>query len=732
MKRGPARQLDGAESEWKYRGRAESEDAERQPISAPSGLAAQKDEGFQRFYRAVVSPTHVRVTAGGRIVPNNRGSSSPTPNWSANKTGFEGTFGQQRGQPEQNTFSLHQGPFSPYAAMYPPFIPGVNAPMTAGAHPYHIIPWHLGMNGGGNVPIAMATGNKMSPSNSALNKAKEGSRSDKQSESGVSDKASLPYGATSEQFDNGRPAFYNGHLMMAPGGQFYPFSMASPHAFPGTPFHMPMMGIRGMATNSAVQGETEVHNQPAESDNPTLTAKTNPEYPPPSKLPVSSIRPSDITKKHLDILRARLKYLEDQLSYNKHQIDERTVENDAQTVRQYIGQFERNLEAQISVEESHYPKFGQQNDLGEPTHLSGGMVSKPSTSGEVKPHSDNTPSSNSGQFSHSRSGDQRTGRDQTSSRFNAGINSTKSVSAFAGWKAPTNSSATSNQSNGKSRLPVGAAMAAPFQPRTEASTMTAGNSHLSQYLDGVHSGIGVNSHSMPAKEEYIGGEKADCHVFPGHGNQSTPYLVGYLPYGISPDLAKDTDYTYPRPLTEDELRARHMYWGKTPRHLQKGLPKFNGKDFFPPSPVKGRSSDETSSTTFSVDEMPLIGAGVEYGASAMKSSSDPFQGLGQSGQILNRNGPGHYTQSESLPRREQDSTENLTTTTNRTVPFGMRVGRSLDDQNGGSQETAPTSSDSHKDKSSSDETEEERELLFTGRRSMTKPGYVWASTTRTC
>jgi hypothetical protein len=154
-----------------------------------------------------------------------------------------------------------------------------------------------------------------------------------------------------------------------------------------------------------------------------------------------------------------------------------------------------------------------------------------------------------------------------------------------------------------------------------------------------------------------------------------------------------------------------MYWGRAPGHLQKGLPKFNGKDFYPPSPVKGCSCKETSSDDVGC-EVP-----------AANTTSDPFQALGKTGQILTRNGPGHSTQSEFLPRG-QDSAENLTNTTTRSMLSGMRIGRSLDELNGNSQETEPASSDSVKEKSSSDEAEDDRELIFTGRRTMSRPRYV--------
>ncbi|KAF5870549.1 uncharacterized protein Bfra_009937 [Botrytis fragariae] len=52
-------------------------DNQIQPHSAPTSVALHQAENFRRFYRAVVSPTHVRVTAGGRIVPNTRAMAPP-------------------------------------------------------------------------------------------------------------------------------------------------------------------------------------------------------------------------------------------------------------------------------------------------------------------------------------------------------------------------------------------------------------------------------------------------------------------------------------------------------------------------------------------------------------------------------------------------------------------------------------------------------------------------------
>ena len=50
---------------------------ERQPANAPSEPRAQKDEGFAKFLKKHSSPTHQRVTTGGRIVPMEQQPRSP-------------------------------------------------------------------------------------------------------------------------------------------------------------------------------------------------------------------------------------------------------------------------------------------------------------------------------------------------------------------------------------------------------------------------------------------------------------------------------------------------------------------------------------------------------------------------------------------------------------------------------------------------------------------------------
>ena len=74
--------------QWHLR-RRDTSNRSFEPHPAPSGIVSQQSENFKRFYRAVVSPTHVRVTAGGRIVPNTRATAPPQFNWNSEKCLFE-------------------------------------------------------------------------------------------------------------------------------------------------------------------------------------------------------------------------------------------------------------------------------------------------------------------------------------------------------------------------------------------------------------------------------------------------------------------------------------------------------------------------------------------------------------------------------------------------------------------------------------------------------------------
>jgi len=108
----------------------------------------------------------------------------------------------------------------------------------------------------------------------------------------------------------------------------------------------------------------------------------------------------------------------------------------------------------------------------------------------------------------------------------------------------------------------------------------------------------------------------------GDQNWGVPYLLGTLPKGVNPRTARDQDYVYNRELTEEERRARFLYWGKAPRFVSEGLPKFDGKHFYPPSPVKERS---ISPAQFQRSSLALSEYGSPNPRNALMAVTDPFR-----------------------------------------------------------------------------------------------------------
>ncbi|RAL67174.1 hypothetical protein DID88_007952 [Monilinia fructigena] len=111
-------------------------DNQIQPHSAPTSVALHQAENFRKFYRAVVSPTHVRVTAGGRIVPNTRAMAPPLfePNGDNNATG--GSQGSVIPVSTQGPPVFHPalpGPFLPPYGYLPQSV--ANMPVQHFGHP---------------------------------------------------------------------------------------------------------------------------------------------------------------------------------------------------------------------------------------------------------------------------------------------------------------------------------------------------------------------------------------------------------------------------------------------------------------------------------------------------------------------------------------------------------------------------------------------------------------------
>lgn len=642
-------------TDWKYRGRTGSEGVQGEPLSAPSGLSAQQSEGFQRFYKAVVSPTHVRVTAGGRIVPNTRGI-SPSAKLSKDKQSAEpepapttasAATGNLENKPRTPQPTLQPAPpiFPAAARMIPQFVPPVSfMPL---AYPYGVAA------GGYQLPHPALAATHHMHQTMAHAAAKDSVQTPiGASDGSVEEKNGGVKISPPDQFDFTRPFVYNGQWVL-PSPMAYPQPIHAPYMpmnWMGTP-GMPQAPLPGgmLPTGPAGVGGMPNHvgfQMPAMTLPQAMTAQAQSAMPQPYPTaqqppvpPVSSIRASEITRKQLDCLRSALKYYEDQLQYNRHQIDEKHIEHQANTVRVHIEQFERTLKSQLAAEEVMYPK-GEKNNEGSGSNGSrGGTASKSSASSENA--ANNGSDEGMKQYGGQRAKKQKIGINPSTKMPKCAFN----LASYQGGKIPSHAAlAQPFQPQAGSFYPIPQKIAAEDdefyqdhqQPLEEverrllaASTEYWGHTSSSflSNTDGAKSGGSEDAAASTAAPAAISQQPKNLKAWesgrPGHPD--VPYLVGTLPRGVNPRTAKDTDYVYHRELTEDEICARHLYWGKAPRSVTQGLPKFDGKHFYPPSPVKETAAlnpepeAKKESTTVGGD------AETDYGVKTPAAEmSDPF------------------------------------------------------------------------------------------------------------
>ncbi|KAL2159769.1 hypothetical protein VTH06DRAFT_1902 [Thermothelomyces fergusii] len=369
---------------------------------------------------------------------------------------------------------------------------------------------------------------------------------DKQSQA----KASLP-----------EPLYYNGQLIYPVGA--FPGSLGSPVV----PVHM--VGIpQGVAPQ--IPGN---YVQPPQPTQPG-SAATVPSYAPSSQSlsglppvvnhivpananfsgntapPISSIKPSDITKKQIASFKQSLKYHEDQLQYNRHQIDEKDMEQRIQIIKGHIQRFEQTLKTQLEYEEAHF-KATQGKNNGAPTQA--GIVVEENKA-RSQPHT-LTVQLGCGASDIKKESGEAVSQGMTSATYGAITNVDQGGKALHKNNVEPGPASISSKSNATG-LSSEAAAAPIFQPLGYDSTWT-----------------GSNNGAKP------------------QSSYGVPYLLGTLPKGVNPRTARDQDYVYKRPLTEEERRARFLYWGKAPKSAVRGLPKYDGKHFYPPSPIKDPSTE---------------------------------------------------------------------------------------------------------------------------------------------
>ncbi|PHH76262.1 hypothetical protein CDD80_1677 [Ophiocordyceps camponoti-rufipedis] len=678
------RQLDGTDAEWKYRGRIESEEDVAQPICGPAGPSAQKDEGFQRFYKSVVSPTHVRVTAGGRIVPNTRSSSSPSAKWSKDRAdaGHLGR-GAGREQPDQAPVPIPHPSFGGFPAMVPGFAPAMTPGMSV---PFHMMPWPLGVNMGGGFGMLHPQMAAMSAHMPGSVSSAASTKSDKHSETGTSENTGSVRISPPEHFDHGRPFFYNGQWMMPSGPAMMPLGMPSMAGFP-----MPLAGQAVVHPRYGMHPMMHLHTMRSD---PSLSSHAGPSpgvvpFAGAPHPPVSSIRHSEITKRQLENLRSHLRFIEDQLLYNKHQIDERVMEQQTQVLRHQIQLFEKNLEAQLTIEEGQNPHIDSNEESTGSDSSNDGLGSRSLTANDARTRNE----AQSFLTSRDDTPQARVARG-LAAQHSPGAPHTKPLPLKSALKKPR----TDENIRKTSSLPVSAALAPPFQPRADG---TAGPStaDFSLYASGPMAASDSSGGDTEAKED------VETLSF------GTGFQHGYGPRAPT----GSADYALGRDSTDDEPRTHGMYWANAPRSLPNRPAKFGGRALHSSSPVKGGSStsDAASSPVGQHFRAPLSNIGSGYNLSAAKADSDPLETCVRSFQKTHRS---QATQSEELPRIESPVTPTPASAKQTPRKGPSPAGRSYDDFRKALTGSSRASGCPVESKSSS-ESGDDSNLLFKGRKS---------------
>lgn len=619
--------------QWKYRGRTGSEVTSSDPLPAPTGLDKQSSEGFQRFFKAVVSPTHVRVTAGGRIVPNTRNSVSPTMKWDKERLPLD-----ERSSVEPTKETKLEPAFAPANTRMPhPMAapvyqhqPVVYQQMSMPIPVYH--PMHGPMQHGFTYPYGFAPLAAPAPNTPYLPLHNEeqriqgaglGARHNGAENDNRSRQAPIRI-SPPDQFDQNRPFYVNGQLVFPPAGlgtNLMP-QMVSNHYFtPGAmaagPQHDPRItAVNHPGSNMSMAAAPNVPPPQPYPAAPERNLAPQPMLPPAvqptgTMPPLSSIRPSEITKKQLEGLRNSLKYYIGQLQFNRHQIDEPWVFAQAQKVRDNIKQFEHNLHMQLRFEMEHYP-----NMEPTPRHITemGMPCNTPSRPPSIR-HAQASGSSHNGSIRsigppsgprHFQPGTGNRGYPKPN-RAAVGINSNKTDNSTAHIDALE--AAVIQRLSAPNATPEQKAMleaiTRPLNPKYDPKPPAAqqmssdGSSKDSSVQPGsIDEKKPTQGQAQPSREHQqrskeilqpgsgcLANGNMPCVGSASRNGSAFPYLVGNYPPGTDPWTYRGHDFVYARELTEAEKEARNVYWGKLPSKGN-GLPKFDGKDFYPASPVK--------------------------------------------------------------------------------------------------------------------------------------------------
>jgi hypothetical protein len=644
---------------WMLRKRSSS-DRSSQPFPAPSGFEAQKADNFRKFYAAVISPTHLRVTAGGRIVPNTRGLPHHPFAWNAEKQFFESTdraFGPELEQQKSwlpGTSASAADPYSPLGIVRPAVVDLFGPPLHLHSSTRSAAPTESDSLGAVTPDAIEEIGTEdIVPSN-------EGDATTVQGQIKISPPS---------QFDVFRPFFINGQpFYPAPPGIQVPTNLPILNMLgnlnPSCQSLLPPYGIVQSAPlqlpagNFGYPQQLTLDGQQMSQQIPLMQASN---FPPPFMVPqlhapvgqpfgtvpmmsVTSLADEPVAMhpqvivmvNQIQALQQQLRHLENQLQNNKHQIDEQHVIHQQNHVQNQIKVLQSGLNAQVFQHALLPPEqYGPSVwNIGVGTM---GVPLAPITNTEVVAGRANAPETSPA----------CTNDYQTSVYDKSVLGNTEAARkvqvALIGDSQGSQPSARQVQTTRK-RLSAAAAMAPEFQPRSQRTivnqsdalkaehpfTTAASDPTLLAHSDPQKSaesqrlstpskwstpGQWVNSalmrgpaalpnghtmHNLTKGDPFIHSSAhfqtplnisaAISREISPPANSVNPYLTGYPPPGMTASNVKSADMIYSRELTTEELQARQIYWGKVPRALSKGLPKFDGKDFYTPSPEKTSSS----------------------------------------------------------------------------------------------------------------------------------------------
>jgi hypothetical protein len=647
---------------WMLRKRGSS-DRSGQPFPAPSGFEAQKADNFRKFYAAVISPTHLRVTAGGRIVPNTRGVPHPTFVWNTEKQFFESTdhtFGPALERQKswlQGTNLNAADPHSPLGIVRPAVEDFFGPPLHLHSSTRFAAPTE---RNGVQSQAAVTPDAIEEIGTEHIVPPCEGDTTATQGQVKISPPS---------QFDVFRPFFINGQpFYPAPPGiqapaniPVLPFNMLGNHNTSSQSFVPPYQMIQSaplqipagnlgypqqLTIDSQQMGQQIplMHTSGFQSSMlvPQLHAPVGQPFGKVSMMPVTSLPDEPVTMhpqvilmvNQIQALQQQLRHLENQLQNNKHQIDEQHVIQQQDHVQNQIKALQSGLNIQVFP-----PALLPHEQYGlSMWNIGLGAMSVPLA-----------PITNSRVVAGRADAPETThvyvNGYQTSTHDNTKL---KNTDAAAGTQVPLIGDSQGSQPSARpvqtsrKRLSAAAAMAPEFQPRSQLTIANQSGATKTELPITTASGdFTVLKHSVPQKSAEsqllsnvtqwsTPGQWANSalmlgpaaipnghtmhHLTKGNpfihssahfqkslpinvsaatgqeispaANCVDPYLMGYPPPGMPANSIESADMIYSRELTREELQARQMYWGKAPLALSKGLPKFDGKDFYAPSPEK--------------------------------------------------------------------------------------------------------------------------------------------------